>query len=68
MATVQERLTAAEDAYHQIMIGRSVVELRDQNGETIRYTPANASRLASYIQELKRQLGQVTTAPAGIIV
>lgn len=55
--TLQSRLAEAEAAYHSLMVGGSVAELRDHNGEQIRYTPANASRLSAYITWLKIQLG-----------
>lgn len=54
--TKQELLEEAEGAYHALMTGRAVVEVRDQNGELVRYNPANAFRLANYINELKRQI------------
>lgn len=60
MATLQERLDEAENIYHDLMVGKSVVELRDSNGELVRYTQASAGRLAAYIQDLKRQLDQTT--------
>jgi hypothetical protein len=53
MATLSERLVEAEDAYHRLMTGTSAVELRDSNGEMVRYTPANAYRLSAYIESLK---------------
>lgn len=63
MATAQERLTAAEDAYHELMLGRSVVEVEDQNGERIKYTPANANRLATYIEKLKQEVAGTCAGP-----
>lgn len=54
--TTSERLVAAEQAYHSLMIGESVVELRDQSGEMLRFTQANASRLKIYIAELKAEI------------
>ena len=63
------RLAQAEEAYHALMTGQSVAEFRDQNGELVRYTPANAARLMVYIQTLRQQLG-ITPAcsfgPAGV--
>lgn len=56
MATLTERLTEAEEAYHRLMTGTSAVELRDSNGEMIRYTAANAYRLSAYIESLKGQI------------
>lgn len=56
-AELEARLAAAEDAYHRLMIGTSAVEFRDQNGELVRYTPAQSTKLAAYIMSLKSQLG-----------
>lgn len=62
MATLQERLTEAEAAYHALNTGTAVVEVRDGgNGDSIRYTAANAGRLAAYIADLKAQLGLTPT-------
>lgn len=49
-------------AYHRLMTGQSAVEFRDQNGEMVRYSAVNASRLQGYILELKRQLGIGSTS------
>ncbi len=57
MVSIQDRLNEAEDAYHALLTGKSAVEVRDANGESVRYTAANASRLYGYILDLKRQLG-----------
>lgn len=56
MATVQERLNEAETAYHELVTGRAVAEIRDQNGETIRYSKADLSKLQIYINSLKQTL------------
>lgn len=53
MATPAERLVEAEAAYHALSLGRAAVQITDQNGESIRYSPANASRLKEYIADLK---------------
>ncbi len=60
MASLQDRLNEAEAAYHALQCGQAVAEVRDQNGESIRYTTANAYRLLGYIQDLRRQLGLTT--------
>jgi hypothetical protein len=65
-ALIIERLKEAENALHQLMIGGQPVEVRDQNGEAVKYTPANASRLRAYIAELKQQLGQHCSRPLEI--
>ncbi|WP_406568410.1 hypothetical protein [Alterisphingorhabdus coralli] len=35
------------------MIGESVVEVRDHSGESIRYQPATAHKLLSYIRSME---------------
>lgn len=63
MATdLKEVLAQAEQAYHRLMTGQSVVEFRDQNGETIRYSAVSAFRLQGYILDLQRQLGMMPKA------
>ncbi len=63
MPTSAELLTEAKTAYHALQLGQSVVEVRDSNGESVRYTPANASRLQTYIATLEAEVaGQATTA------
>lgn len=49
-------LTEARAAYHKLMTGISLVEVRDQNGETVRFSQINSKSLYAYIQELERQL------------
>lgn len=56
-AEIQKRLTEAEKAYFDIISGRGIRTLVDQNGERIEYGPANLPRLSSHIAELKRALG-----------
>ncbi len=55
-ATLAERLVEAEAAYHKLQIGESVAEVRDSNGESVRYTQANQGRLRAYIADLKAQI------------
>lgn len=57
MAVTQQLLDDAEAAYHRLMTGTAMVEVRDQNGEMVKYNLANANKLAIYIQQLKRDLG-----------
>ncbi|PBB41810.1 hypothetical protein CK222_21905 [Mesorhizobium sp. WSM3866] len=56
MATTADLLAEAQTAYHRLQIGESAVEVRDATGESIRYTPANASRLLAYIRSLQAQI------------
>ena len=67
MATVielQTYLVEAERALHSLVLGVSAVEVRDSNGESIRYTPANVSRLKAYIADLKAQIGGASSVVA----
>ncbi len=64
MATTADLLKEAKAAYHRLIIGAQAVEIRDSNGESIRYTMANASRLKAYIAELEAELiGQPPVVP-----
>jgi len=54
---LQARLTEAENALHEVMMGKSVRTIVDQSGERIEFSPTNTSRLSAYIEGLKRQLG-----------
>ena len=54
--TTAERLVEAEKAYHALLIGGQPVEVRDSNGESIRFNTNSASRLKAYIAELKAEL------------
>lgn len=54
-------LADAEKKYHLLMTGGSVKVFVDQNGERVEYSAASSLRLSAYINELKRQLGLLTT-------
>lgn len=56
IADITSRLAEARDAHHLLQIGQAAVEVRDSNGDTVRYSPANASRLRAYIAELEQLL------------
>lgn len=62
MPTIQQRLDEARAAYHALMTGTSVVEVRDGNGESVRYTQINANRLTIYIRDLEAQIAEVSPA------
>lgn len=70
--TLAEKLVAAEQAYHDLMVNGAVRVVVDQNGERVEYTAVNAGNLARYIHELKVQIalgaGQIVRrGPAGVI-
>lgn len=54
--TAAERLVEAEGALHALLTGQAVAEVRDQNGESVRYSQANVSRLRAYIAQLKTEV------------
>lgn len=60
MVTDTERLEQAEQAYHDLMTGKSVVQFRDSNGEVIQYNQQSAGKLLQYIFILKQRLGVAT--------
>ncbi len=62
---LKAQLAEAEAAYHRLMLGQGIAEFRDQNGETVKYTSASASRLRAYILELRSQLGISTGRTMG---
>ena len=63
MATIPDRLAEAESAYHDLMTGKAVVEVTDQNGEKVTFHRASASKLAQYIQSLKMQMKSGNRGP-----
>lgn len=60
MPTTQEKITEAEAALHSLVLGKQAVEVRDSNGETVRFTQANVTRLRAYIAELRATLAAET--------
>lgn len=65
--TIQEQLDAARLAYFNLMTGKAVKEVMDQNGERIIYTAANADRLKAYISALEAKLAGATTVNRPLI-
>jgi hypothetical protein len=55
--TLEQKITAAEAAYHSLMTGTMPRVVVDQNGERVEFTAANSAKLYQYIQDLKRQAG-----------
>lgn len=56
MATLQERYTEAEEAYHNLMTGNMPRVVVDQNGERVEFTSTNAPRLLMYVNKLKAEI------------
>jgi len=72
-AQYQANLDAAMQAFHNVMIGGSIREFTDQNGEKIVYSSSNRSQLLGYINWLRAQLGLgllcgFTAPPLGVIL
>lgn len=55
--TADDRLAEAEHALHELRVGKAAVEVRDSDGSMIRFTTANVSKLKTYIQELRDEIG-----------
>ncbi len=54
--TLQDRITEAKAALHDLMIGGAVRVVVDQNGERVEYTVANRAHLMAYIAALEAEL------------
>lgn len=67
LATLEKRLAAADDAYHELMMGARAVKVGFGPGKSVEYTEATAPRLKSYISflqnEIARAKGQRTRGP-----
>jgi hypothetical protein len=60
--TTQQKLDAAEAAYHDLITGRSARVVVDDDGVRVEYTATNAARLQAYIQSLRDALYGTSTA------
>ncbi len=58
LATLEARLTEAEDALHQLMTGARVVEVRRDDGTSARWSEAQAGELRRYIAYLRREIAR----------
>ncbi|MFP7671749.1 gpW family head-tail joining protein [Marivita sp. S0852] len=56
MATLAERLGEGENALHDLLLGQQAVEVRDSNGESVRFTPTKREELRRYIRELTDEI------------
>jgi hypothetical protein len=68
MAATSQLLAEAEAAMHRLMTGTAVVEVKDSNGEQIKYNQASLTKLAAYIQNLKLELGLLTAGSGPMTV
>lgn len=56
---LQQRLEEAELAYHRLVMGEGVVQVTDQNRESVIYSKADLGKLKNYIAELKAEISGV---------
>jgi hypothetical protein len=56
--TLQTWLTNAINAYTNIQMGTNPVEVRDQNGETVRFNTGNSDKLMVWIRTLNAAIQQ----------
>lgn len=53
--TACERLIEADNAYHDLLRGRQVRQVTDENGEQLTFTATNRTVLLAYIMQLQAQ-------------
>lgn len=58
-ATIRIRISEAEQALHQLQMGKAMVRITDQNGETVEFNRMSASGLQAYIDRLYLMLSNV---------
>ena len=54
--TTEDKLTEAQNALHQLIMGRSVAKVTLPSGQEVSYTQTNIEDLRAYISELEREL------------
>lgn len=52
--TLQERIAEAEQALHQLQIGKAVAKI-SRGGKTVEYTQANVPQLQTYLNQMKAE-------------
>lgn len=63
--TLDEKISEAEDALHELSLGRRVVSL-SRNGKAMTYTATNRVDLELYIARLKSEKNTYSRRPMGI--
>lgn len=67
--TLDEKITEAEVALHDLAIGKQVRVVVDQSGERIEFTASNASRLRAYLEDLRAvKANTKVKGPMGIVL
>ncbi|MBL0320088.1 MAG: hypothetical protein IPP74_12495 [Alphaproteobacteria bacterium] len=68
LTTLQARLAAAEEAYHQLLIGAQAVNVNIGGYGSTTYASVDMSKLKAYIDHLKAEINKVSgNARRGII-
>jgi gpW protein len=66
--TLAEKIAAADLALHKLMTGSMREEVRYDNGDLVRYTPADIEKLRGYIAELKTEVsGGMSRGAIGVV-
>lgn len=63
LATLQTRLTEAEEAHHQLMMGAKEVTVSVGGYGSTTYAQASADKLEQYIERLKAQISRIEGKP-----
>lgn len=63
----QARLTAYKTAYDAILEGRSLQEVRDENGKLLRFHPGNAKLLQAEIDKLEARKATQSNRSRGAV-
>lgn len=66
-AEIQVKITEAENAYHDLLLGNRIVTIT-AFGKTTSYTQAKAADLKNYINHLKSQLSTGKSGPIHILL
>jgi hypothetical protein len=63
--TLQEKISEAEEALHDLSLGKRVVSIT-RNGKSLTYTATTQVNLELYIARLKSQISTSSRRPMGI--
>ena len=63
--TLQERIAEAEQALHQLQIGKAVAKI-SRGGKTLEFTQANVSQLQTYLNQMKAEQAGQRRRPMGV--
>jgi hypothetical protein len=65
---MRQRLAEAEDALHNLSIGKQSQSVTFGSGKSVSYTQANHSDLVSYVNWLREQVAQCDAQVSGATV